>query len=109
MMVGTASAWYPSMTIGIDAGIMALANCCPRECVQQQKLFREKKYEQAFELYQRMFPVNACVTGKLGVPALKYACDRLGYRGGSVRAPLAPLTSEQKKTVDGILEQAGLI
>lgn len=109
MMVGTASAWYPSMAIGIQAGIMALANCCPKECVEEQKLFQEGKYQEAFALYRRLFPVNACVTGPLGVAALKYACQRRGYHGGSVCKPLLPLTEAQKKTVDAVLEKAQLL
>jgi dihydrodipicolinate synthase/N-acetylneuraminate lyase len=38
----------------------------------------------------------------LGVPALKHVMDRLGFYGGPVRAPLLPLTAEQRKQVDVI-------
>ena len=56
-----------------------------------------------------MFPVNACVTGKLGVPALKYACDRLGYQGGAPCSPLLPLTPDEQQQVEGILKNAQLV
>lgn len=108
LMVGTASAWYPSLTIGVKAAIMALANCCPNECVQVQKLFDEGKYKESLELYKRLFPVNACVTGKLGVPALKYACEKLGFEGGESCRPLLPLKDSQKAEVEQILSTAGL-
>ena len=110
LMVGTASAWYTAMTIGIRAGIMALANCCPQQCVDMYNLFCEGKYKESLELYTRMFPVNACVTGKLGVPALKYACTRLGFHGGYCCPPLSPtLSQEQQKQVEAILHKAELV
>lgn len=109
LMVGTASAWYPALAIGVKASVMALANCCPRECVQVQQLFEKGEYKASLELYKRMFPVNACVTGKLGVPALKYACDRLGYRGGAPCKPLLPLTPAQQQQVEAILKTAQLV
>lgn len=109
LMVGTASAWYPALAIGVKASVMALANCCPRECVQVQQLFEKGEYQASLELYKRMFPVNACVTGKLGVPALKYSCDRLGYRGGAPCKPLLPLTPAQQQQVEAILKTAQLV
>jgi len=109
VMVGTASAWYPALAIGIKGSIMALANCCPNECVEVQNLYNQGKYAESLELYKRMFPVNACVTGKLGVPALKYACDRLGYEGGAPCKPLLPLTDAQKADVEKVLKNAQLL
>lgn len=109
LIVGTASAWYPALTIGIKAAIMALANCCPNECIEVQSLFEGGKYRESLELYKRMFPVNACVTGKLGVPALKYACDKLGFEGGEPCKPLLPLKDGQRMEVEKILRTAELL
>ena len=109
LMVGTASAWYPALCIGVRGAVMALANCCPRECVQVQTLYGEGKYTEALALYKRMFPVNACVTGKLGVPARKHACDCLGFEGGHPQSPLLPLTEEQRGQVEGILHRAQVL
>lgn len=109
LMVGTASAWYPALDLGIDASIMALANCAPEACVQIQELFREGKRDEARTLYERMFPVNHAVTATYGVPGLKHACDLLGYQGGQVRRPLLGLTDEKKKAVQEILKTAELL
>lgn len=109
LMVGTASAWYPALCIGVRGAVMALANCCPRECVQVQTLYEAGQYDEALALYKRMFPVNACVTGKLGVPALKYACGRLGFEGGAPKSPLLPLTEEQRGQVESILRTAQVL
>ena len=108
-MVGTAGAWFPCLCLGVKAGIHALANCCPNECAEIQELFDAGKYEESRALYQRMFPVNSAVTGTYGIAGLKYACDRLGYKGGQVRKPLLPLTEDEKKGLDAILEKAELV
>ncbi|HMD14035.1 MAG TPA: dihydrodipicolinate synthase family protein, partial [Bacteroidota bacterium] len=34
LIVGTASAWYPALTLGIKAGILALANFAGKQCAQ---------------------------------------------------------------------------
>ena len=109
LMVGTASAWYPALCIGVRGAVMALANCCPHECVEVQRLYEQGRQGDALALYKRMFPVNACVTGKLGVPALKHACDRLGLEGGWPKSPLLPLSEAQRAQVDGVLQRAQLL
>ena len=107
--VGTASVWYPALALGIRTGVHALANCCPDEDVSVQTAYEKGDRQAALEMYQRLFPVNAIVTGALGVAALKHACDLMGYRGGYVRKPLQPVTEEQKETIRSVLEKAGLL
>ncbi len=107
--VGTASVWYPALTLGIRTGVHALANCCPDDDVAVRTAYEKGDRETALKTYQRLFPVNAVVTGSLGVAALKYACDLMGYRGGYVRKPLQPVTEDQKKMIRSVLEQARVL
>ena len=109
LLVGTASAWNPALQIGIKASIMALANCCPQECVDVQTLFDEGKRQESLELYKRLYPVNEVVTAKFGVSGLKYACDRLGFKGGFTRKPLLNISDDQRRKIDEILFAAELI
>lgn len=109
LLVGTASAWNPALQIGIKASIMALANCCPQECVAVQSLFEEGKQVQSLDLFKRLYPVNEAVTAKYGVPGLKYACNRLGYKGGFTRKPLLGISAEQGQRINEILEAAELV
>jgi 4-hydroxy-2-oxoglutarate aldolase len=109
LMVGTASIWYPALTLGVEAAIMALANCCPGECVDVQKEFEAGNLEKAREIYERVFPVNAAVTGTFGIAGLKYACDILGFNGGYVRKPLLQLKEDDKVKLKAILKDANLI
>jgi len=109
LMVGTVSAWYPALALGIKAGIFASANCIPNECAWVQEAFDENDFERAKETYVRIFPVNAAVTATFGIAGLKYVSDVLGYQGGFVRNPLLPLKEEEKAKLNEILKTADLI
>ncbi len=106
LMTGTASAWYPALTMGIQAAVMALSNCNPDECAMVQEAFDAGDWARALKIYQIMFPVNAAVTGTYGIAGLKYACDLNGFHGGFVREPLLPLSDEGKKGVEKIVNTA---
>jgi len=106
VMTGTYSAWYPALTMGIDATISAMANCCPNEIAETQELYEARKQKESFDLYQRMFPVNAAVTGTFGIAGLKYACDYLGYSGGHVRNPLSDCNDAQQGQLRAIIDKA---
>lgn len=108
LMVGTASIWYPALTLGVKAAVMALANCCPGECIEVQREFESGNLEKARELYERVFPVNSAVTGKYGIAGLKHACDKLGFEGGYVRKPLLQLKEHEKTELIEILRKAEL-
>lgn len=109
LMVGTAGIWYPALTLGVEGSVLALVNCCPGECVDVQKYYDQGKENESRELYERMFPVNAAVTGKYGIAGLKYACDKLGLKGGLVRKPMLQLTDSEKEELDQILKTANLL
>lgn len=109
LIVGTASVLYNGLTSGAKAGILALANIAPDQCLQIYNLIREKNFEKALEIQNRMIPVNKAVTTKFGVAGLKAAMDFLGYFGGKPRIPLEPLSEAQLIELKMILKQASLI
>lgn len=109
LLVGTASAWYPALDLGVQGAIMALANCTPEACVEIQTLFDQGDRAGAQALYRRMFPVNLAVTNTFGVAGLKYACLLLGYQAGHVRRPLLELSEADKTAIRHILLEAGLL
>lgn len=109
LMVGTASAWYPALTLGVEASVMALANCCPGECIEVQKEYEAGNLEVARKIYERVFPVNSAVTGKYGIAGLKYVCDVLGFDGSLVRKPLLQLGEQDKINLVEILKEADII
>ncbi|MDP3442786.1 MAG: dihydrodipicolinate synthase family protein, partial [Ignavibacteria bacterium] len=109
VLVGTASMLFSGITSGATGGIAALANIAPNECVQIQKLIIAGNLKEALVLQQKMIPINKAVTAKFGVAGLKAAMDMLGYFGGDPRAPLSSLNGNDKKTLEQILTNAGLL
>lgn len=109
LIVGTASVLYSGLTCGATAGILALANVAPDQCYQIYRLFKERNFEKALELQNKMIPVNKAVTSKFGVAGLKAAMDLLGYFGGNPRMPLEPLSEAQIIELKIILKTASLL
>lgn len=108
-LVGTANAFYPALTLGVQGGILALANIAPAECVEVLNLVKENKLVEARKLYTKLIPTNKAVTAKFGIPGLKAAMDKLGYYGGKPRKPLIPLEEKEEKELFNILEKADLL
>jgi len=109
LMVGTVSAWYPALTLGVKAGIFALANLAPDECADVQEAFLAEDHDAARNTYVRIFPVNTAVTATYGVAGLKYAADLRGYCGGHVRNPLLPPKNHEKDAIKNIMQTAELL
>lgn len=106
ILTGTFASWFSALGLGITATISAMANCCPNEAAEVQELYEAGKTDEARELYLRMLPVNAAVTGTYGIAGLKFACDYAGYTGGHVRNPLIDSSDEDKAKLTVILEKA---
>ncbi len=109
LVAGTASVWYPALTLGIRAGILALSNFAGAECVTVQKYYESGEIEKARDLHERLVPVNKAVTSTFGVAGLKHAATLTGYDGGWVRSPLVPLDESAQTEIMEVLSTAGLI
>ena len=105
ILSGTAGVRYPALMLGVQAGIMALANCAPAELVEIQSLFEAGHPAAAEALYRKWVPVNHAVTATYGVAGLKYACTLRGYLAGEVRSPLQPLSDKGKDAIAQLLAE----
>ena len=106
LFVGTASAWFPALCMGVRSAILALANTHPNECAAVQAAYDKGDLAESLATYQRVFPVNTAITGTYGIPGLKVAADLMGYEGGFVRSPLGDLTEQQKSDLATIVNRA---
>lgn len=109
VFAGNAGYLLPALAVGARGATLALANILPDECCKLVDLFKEGKMQEARDLQKRLLEINFTVTGKFGVPALKYALDLLGYDGGYPRRPLLPLSDENKKVVVKVLKDYGAL
>ena len=71
--------------------------------------FRSGALDEARALQLKLLDINKTVTLRYGVAGLKVALDRIGFYGGPVRAPLLPLSDDEKEAVRESLEKAGLL
>lgn len=108
VLAGGAGFLLPALSTGAVGGILALANIAPSQCLQIVRSFKEGDMISAMRLQHRMIPVNAAVTARWGVPALKEAMDYLGLYGGPARRPLLPLTDEVRRQLTGLITESGI-
>ena len=103
LLVGSAGTLFPSMLLGARGGILALANFLPEFCLALYSAIKSRNDPTSRELQRRITAASKKIVSSMGIPGTKYAMDRKGYRGGSARLPLLPLSEKQKLEVDSIL------
>jgi dihydrodipicolinate synthase/N-acetylneuraminate lyase len=94
-----------SLNEGATGGILALGACAPQACQEVYLAWKDHDLKLAEEKQKRIAGANKRVVGDLGISGVKYACDYNGYYGGQSRAPLLPLTAEEKAEVEGLLSE----
>ena len=90
--------------------ISVTANVAPRLCSDFQKAMREKRWDEALELQDRLYPLHAALFTDASPAPTKYALTRV--RPGvpaELRLPLVEASDASKRAVDAALEHAGLI
>lgn len=105
---GLGSHLFTGACLGVDGGILALANVAPRRCTDLYSMARSGELDRARELQMGLLDVNAVVTARFGVSGLKHALGRLGYRAGVARRPLEPLSAGEANEIDTVLRAAGI-
>ncbi|MFX0199226.1 MAG: dihydrodipicolinate synthase family protein [Candidatus Hodarchaeota archaeon] len=106
---GNAGYLFPALAIGAKGATLALANILPEDCCKLFWLFKDGRMDEAQALQLRMLEINALVTIRFGIPALKVAMDMLGYQGGRPRRPLRPLPEETRRLVEDALRRYGAL
>lgn len=107
-LLGAASVFLPGLLMGASGGIITLSSIAPRPCIKLYELFLTGKWDKAVKLQTRLIPLNKAIIDRYGIPAVKYALDRLGFFGGPCRPPLRSLNDRGRRDMDVILENIGL-
>jgi len=105
VLAGSAGFLLPALTVGAVGGILALANIAPQQCISIAAAFDRGDLAAARAIQLEMIPVNAAVTARWGVPALKAAMDHLGLYGGPSRSPIQPLKPEITEQLTELLKK----
>lgn len=105
LLVGSAATIYPSLLVGADGAIVAVANVVPDLCVALYDLALAGRHDEARLLQQRITPLALAVTREYGIPGLKAAMAMAGYTGGEVRAPLRPISTQARDDIRRLYEE----
>lgn len=103
VLVGSPAILADSMKVGARGGIIALASPLPDWCARIFSLYEAGNVDAATAIQEKLKPASKRIGSELGIPAMKYAMDQVGYYGGSPRPPLLPLNAEQRHDVDEVL------
>ena len=90
---------------GACGGILAFAACAPQACQEVYLAWKDHDLKLAEEKQKRIAGANKRIVGELGISGVKYACDFNGFYGGRSRAPLLPVTAEEKAEIEGLLAE----
>jgi 4-hydroxy-2-oxoglutarate aldolase len=109
VLVGSAAALLPSLTIGSSGGILALGLIAAREFCEVFTLARSGRWDEARGVAARMMVADRGVPGRYGIGGLKAALDLQGLYGGPCRAPLATPDGDAIEEIKEVLATAGLL
>jgi 4-hydroxy-tetrahydrodipicolinate synthase len=89
--------------------ISVTANVAPGLCSEFQKAMRERRWDDALKLQDRLYPLHAALFSDASPAPTKYALSRVrpGF-ATDLRLPLVEASDESKRAVDSALEHAGL-
>ncbi len=99
VLSGSAESFLPALEADVSGAILAFAAPAPQACQEVYTAWKDHDLTVAREKQERIVQASRVVTGKFGMPGIKYACDLNGYYGGVPRIPLLPLTAEQQGEV----------
>ena len=90
--------------------ISVTANVAPKLCSDFQKAMREKRWDDALKLQDRLYPLHAALFTDASPAPTKYALTRVrpGFPA-ELRLPLVDASDASRRAVDAALEHAGLI
>lgn len=109
LLAGSANFFFTALLMGAVGGVLSLADAFPEPCCKLYEHGVVGKLEEGRELQFYLMKINQLVSGKFGVAGVKAAMDFAGFYGGPTRAPLAPLTADEKKKLREELVAAGFL
>jgi dihydrodipicolinate synthase/N-acetylneuraminate lyase len=103
VMTGSTAGLVASLKAGAGGAVLGFAACAPQACVEVYLAWKDHDLKLAEEKEARIAGAAKRVVGELGISGVKYGCDFNGYYGGRPRAPLLPVSGDQKAEIEGLL------
>lgn len=105
VLCGSAGTFLESLEAGASGCVLAFAACAPQACTEIYLAYKDHDLKLAREKQDRIAAPGQRIAGQLGINGVKAGCDFNGYYGGRARAPLIPLTAEQRQEVESLLAE----
>jgi dihydrodipicolinate synthase/N-acetylneuraminate lyase len=105
VLTGSPGTLLESLEAGASGSVLGFAACAPQACQEIYLAWKDHDKVLAAEKQRRIAGASQRIAGALGIPGIKYGCDFNGYYGGRARAPLLPLTADEKAEVERLLAE----
>ncbi len=109
LLAGSANFFFTGLLMGATGGVLSLADAFPEPCCMLYDLGIANRLKEGRDLQFQLMELNQKVSGKFGVAGVKAAMDFAGFYGGPPRAPLSPLTPDEKKKLHEDLIASGFL
>ncbi len=108
VITGHAGTWLKALNMGVVGGILAVALFAPELTLEVARHAATKREPEASEAQRRLTPLALEIVGRMGIPAVKVAMQRVGHVGGPVRMPLLDSSPSDIAQIDEILREASI-
>jgi 4-hydroxy-tetrahydrodipicolinate synthase len=106
VLAGTADVTLPTLLSGGRGAVIAVANVFPALCNRLYRAFKNRRYEEASKLQNRISFANEVLVKSFNqLSAIKEAMRLQGLAGGYPRKPALPLDREERKTIENLLKE----
>lgn len=106
VLAGTADVTLPTLLSGGRGAVIAVANVFPALCNRLYRAFKNRRYEEASKLQNRISFANEVLVKSFNqLSAIKEAMRLHGLAGGYPRKPALPLDREERKTIENLLKE----
>jgi len=106
VLTGHGGTFHQALEMGAQGGILAIALFAAELTLDIYDRHQAGDVDASAESQRAAVPLAAEIVARMGVAGVKAATDRVGLRGGRVRAPLLPLGAEDEARVDALLRDA---
>ncbi len=100
---------FPAFVLGAQGWCTGTASVIPEMCIQLFNLVQAGKIAEAKELWYRIMPLTVFLEGGKGIQLMKYASALQGIPMGTARKSRASLVPEEKKKMERMLKDLGVI
>ena len=106
VLTGHGGSFHEALELGVRGGILAVALFAAELTLDIYERHGADDRDASAESQRAATPLASEIVGRMGVAGVKAALDRVGLRGGRVRAPLLPLGPEDEARVDALLRDS---